>query len=80
MANVPIAFSLVVALIAASAISIAKTGNKSDAIGKADRLEILSSSTTDFVVLEQREIGLSRLYLADKGEIGCDQSDNTVGS
>jgi len=74
MAKVFAALTVTAVLLAANALSIAETGNAPEPLestGKADRLEVSTSVKTDVMVLEQREMGLSKLYLADSGKMGC---------
>ena len=74
MAKLFVALTVATVLAAANAFSIAETRNApeaSESIGKTDRLEISISPRPDAVVLEQREIGLSKLYLTTAGEAGC---------
>jgi hypothetical protein len=76
MAKLFVTLTAITVLVAANAFSIAETGNAPEAfgsIGKTDRLEISISPRPDAVVLEQREIGLSKLYLTDAGKAAAMQ-------
>jgi hypothetical protein len=78
MAKFFVTLTATTVIVAAHAFSIAETRNVPEAsvsIGKTDRLEIPTSPRPDAVVLEQREIGLSKLYLTAAGEAGCNAAN-----
>ena len=74
MVRLFVALTVTTVLVAANAFSTEEARNvpeASEPIGKTDRLEISISPRPDAVVLEQREIGLSKLYLTAAGKAGC---------
>jgi hypothetical protein len=78
MAKLFVTLTVTTVLVAANAFSFAETRNAPEAfksIGKTDRLEISISPRPGDVVLEQREIGLSKLYLTAAGEAGCNAAN-----
>ena len=87
MARIFVGLIVTAMIVAVHDFSIAETQNVSKAIeptGKSDRLEI-AISLNPKLVLEQREVRLSKLYLADSSTAGHNaaltcRSGDVIGS